>query len=98
MRETSHERYLTRWCKPRGILCVKFVVKADKGWPDRVVLIPGLGYPLFIEMKRPKKEGSVVARCQQRKINWLVANGYCAAVCHTGKEAVAFVKLFWSDR
>lgn len=60
-RESEIERYLRRQVEARGGRCVKFNPENNRGWPDRIVLLPG-GVLVWVELKRPK--GGVIAPAQ----------------------------------
>ena len=53
--ETSIEDWVVKQAGDLGIPCLKLNLKGNRGWPDRIFLIPG-GRPLFIEFKRPGEE------------------------------------------
>lgn len=50
--ENSVEQYLRRSVEERGGRCVKFDPGSYRGWPDRIVLLPG-GTLVWVELKRP---------------------------------------------
>ena len=50
--ESSVERRLVRMLDGAGFVHVKLNLQGRRGWPDRLVLIPG-GRPWFVELKRP---------------------------------------------
>lgn len=60
-RENEIERYLRRQVEARGGRCVKFNPENNRGWPDRIVLLPG-GVLVWVELKRPR--GGVIAPAQ----------------------------------
>lgn len=64
-------------------MCPKMEVKGSRGWPDRLVILPG-GVVAFIEVKRPK--GGVVSRLQKEKLKELTALGHIALVVKTNWE------------
>jgi hypothetical protein len=52
--ERSVEQYLRRRVEQAGGRCVKFDPGVgERGWPDRIVLLPG-GLQLWVETKRPR--------------------------------------------
>lgn len=51
--ETEVERYLRRRVEERGGLCVKFIPDYARGFPDRVLMLPG-GTLVWVETKRPE--------------------------------------------
>ena len=60
-RENEIERYLRRQVEARSGRCVKFIPDFNRGWPDRIVLLPG-GVLVWVETKRPI--GGVIAPAQ----------------------------------
>lgn len=50
MLEKNVERKLIETVKKMGGECVKWVSPASRGWPDRIVLLPG-GKVVFVEVK-----------------------------------------------
>jgi hypothetical protein len=62
--EKKIERYLIEAVEHLGGLCVKFPPLFFRGFPDRIVLLPG-GVIVFVETKAPgKKPGPI-----QRKVH-----------------------------
>jgi hypothetical protein len=51
--ETEVELYLRRRVEQAGGRCVKFHPDHQRGWPDRLVLLPR-GLLLWVELKRPQ--------------------------------------------
>lgn len=60
--ESSVEQYLRRKVEAAGGRCVKFDPGNYRGWPDRIVLLPG-GVVVWVETKRPS--GGRVAPAQR---------------------------------
>lgn len=60
--ESSVEQYLRRKVEAAGGRCVKFDPGNYRGWPDRIVLLPG-GVIAWVETKRPS--GGRVAPAQR---------------------------------
>jgi hypothetical protein len=50
--ERDLERYFSAACKKRGLLTLKLNVRFARGWPDRIVVLPGEKV-LWVELKRP---------------------------------------------
>ena len=71
-----------------GVTSIKIKRADQKGWPDRLFLIPG-GAPLFIEFKTPV---GVLSPHQVFKITRLESLGYAVAVCDTVEDAVREIK------
>ena len=51
--EKEVELCLRREVEKRGGRCVKFLPDYARGWPDRLVLLPG-GVLAWVELKRPR--------------------------------------------
>jgi hypothetical protein len=75
MLEASVEQYLIDTVAVLGGMSYKFVVPGVRGYPDRIVKLPGVD-AFLVELKKPK--GGVVARLQKvrhaelRAIGWRV--------------------------
>ena len=52
IRESEVEGHLRRSVESRGGQCVKFLPDYKRGWPDRILLLPGGGM-VWVETKRP---------------------------------------------
>lgn len=52
-RENEVERYLRKRVERAGGYCVKFLPDYARGFPDRIVLLPG-GVLVWVELKRPQ--------------------------------------------
>ena len=50
--ESEVERYLREQVEKHGGKCIKFLPDFSRGFPDRVVLLPG-GVLVWVETKRP---------------------------------------------
>ena len=50
--ESEVEGYLRKQVERRGGLCIKFLPDFSRGFPDRIVLLPG-GMLIWVETKRP---------------------------------------------
>jgi hypothetical protein len=75
MREFEVEQHLNSTVVQLGGMTYKFVVPGVRGYPDRIVKLPGVD-AFLVELKKPK--GGVVARLQKvrheelRAIGWRV--------------------------
>lgn len=86
--ETKIERQACSLIYKRfGIVGVKLTVRGERGWPDRLFLLPG-GRPLLIEFKRP---GEMPRPNQGRIIERLRLNGYLVATCDDAFDALNLV-------
>lgn len=50
--ESEVEGFLRRYAESSGGQCVKFLPDYKRGWPDRILLLPG-GVSVWVETKRP---------------------------------------------
>lgn len=50
VREAEVEAHLRRLVESKGGRCVKFLSEYSRGWPDRLVLLPG-GVSCWVELK-----------------------------------------------
>lgn len=63
------------------------------GWADYILLHGGKTY--FIELKRPKAAGvraGILSDEQRDFLEWVVVNGYCAAVCYSVDDVALRLK------
>ena len=60
--ESEVESHLRKLVERAGGQCVKFIPDYKRGWPDRILLLPG-GTLVWVETKRP--EGGKVASAQK---------------------------------
>lgn len=70
--ETDIEEWVVDQAALLGVPSLKLNLKGNRGWPDRIFLIPG-GRPLFIEFKRPGEEPR---KLQQQRHRILRKLGY----------------------
>jgi hypothetical protein len=50
--ERHLEQYFSAQCKKRNLLSLKLHVRFNRGWPDRLVILPDRRV-LWVELKRP---------------------------------------------
>lgn len=65
-------------------------IQMAKGWPDRLVLMPG-GGAAFIELKRPK--GGRLSLLQEKRIHDLRQMGFYVMVISTGQTLDKAIEL-----
>jgi hypothetical protein len=85
--EDAVERHLLRQVAAARGKTMK--VRFMRGWPDRVVLLPG-GKLVFVELKRPV--GGVFEPLQLRIHKMLDGLGFTVAVCHNKNAVDNFMK------
>lgn len=50
MLEKSIERSIVNWCKKQGLQCYKVALINQRGWPDRLIPLPG-NVSVWLEIK-----------------------------------------------
>lgn len=86
-REASVEAAFVRLLRRHGLPSLKLNVAGQRGWPDRLVLLPG-GRCVFVELKRP---GAQARALQLHVHKRLAALGFVVTVCDDPVRAAAFV-------
>ena len=89
MLEISVEQYLIDTVAVLGGMTYKFVVPGVRGYPDRIVKLPGVD-AFLVELKKPK--GGVVARLQKVRHEELRAVGWEVFVCKDRGEVDAVIR------
>lgn len=86
--EKDVEAAFVRGLKKRGLRSVKLNVQGQRGWHDRLVLLPG-GRPVFMELKRP---GATLTGTQPEIHAFVTAlGGYRQHVCDDAVQALAII-------
>lgn len=85
--EKRVEAGFARWCRERGLFCLKLAAISMSGFPDRTVLLPG-GKMVCIEFKSPT---GTTSKVQDRVIAALRALGFDVLVTSDKTEAINFV-------
>lgn len=91
--EKQIEDRLVKWCKARGLQCLKLRIDGVNGFPDRTILGPG-GLCIFVELKRP---GGVLSPAQKNFLAWASLNGHAAFVAYSFEDAIAWIQEFISS-
>jgi hypothetical protein len=86
--ENPIENKVASIAKAMGVPSLKLNLTGNRGWPDRLFLVPG-GRPLFIEFKRP---GDDLRPLQQHRKETLQGLGYDAEAHDEVKAAVQAIK------
>ena len=79
-RESVVEDYLVQEVKRRFVRGFALKLRFMRGWPDRIVLLPG-GILFFVELKRPV--GGKFEPLQERIHEKIRALGFKVYVCNT---------------
>jgi hypothetical protein len=90
--EAALEGALVKEVKALGGLCVKITVKGERGWPDRLCLLP-YGLSCYVEVKRPDGKGRV-SKLQQRKIAQLGQLGHRVVLLGTFSHLEMLIETF----
>lgn len=85
--EKRVEAGFARWCRERGLFCLKLVALSLVGFPDRTILLPGARV-VFVEFKSPTGKTN---KMQDRVIAALRALGFDVLVTSDKTEAINFV-------
>ncbi len=88
--ESDIEHKLVRELKKLGIFHVKMNGISQRGWPDRLILLPG-GIILFIELKAPGRESNLSAH-QANVIDRLRELGFPVLVSSDVQECLTWIK------
>ncbi len=87
MLEKDIEEQVCKWVEDRGGQCLKLKIEGERGFPDRMILLPaivsrGESYEvsMFVELKRP---GGEVSPHQAKWIEKLTTLGQAARVCYS---------------
>ena len=93
--ESEVEGHLRRITEAHGGQCVKFIPDYKRGWPDRILLLPG-GVLVWVETKRPvggkPSAGQLLAHELLRRM------GQRVEMVWTKEEADRLVELLTCDR
>ncbi len=87
-RESSIEAAFVRVLKRHGLMTLKLNVTGHRGWPDRIVFLPG-GRAVFCELKRP---GGKLRPLQEHVHAQLKALGFQVATFADAVEAVVWIR------
>jgi len=68
--ESSVEQELVAAADAAGGIAVKLNLRGRRGWPDRLVLLPG-GVAFFVELKRPGEQAQPLQRHVHNRIRRL---------------------------
>ena len=80
MLEKSVEDYLVQQVKLRGGECIKIETPSERGWPDRLCILP-CGIVFLVETKKPK--GGVISKYQSYIVGRINRLGTHAYIAHT---------------
>lgn len=89
MLERDVERRLVAKLKKLGIKHVKMTAIGQRGFPDRLILLPG-GLVLWIELKAPGREGNLSAN-QDTVISMLNGLGHKVLVSSDANECILWI-------
>lgn len=84
--ERDLETYFSAQCKKLGLLTLKLSVRYSRGWPDRIVALPG-GKVLWVELKRPGGKTSAL----QDKVHHALRQRHHNVYVIDSKEGIDYV-------
>lgn len=90
--EKQVEQYLRKEVSKRGALCLKMNPLANRGIPDRLVIMDGR--MCFVELK---KEKGVLSEAQKSFIKRLELKGHVVSVLYSKKDVDKFIKENFKD-
>lgn len=74
-KESEIEAYLVARVEAAGGITAKMTIQGRRGWPDRLVILPG-GKITLVELKRPKggrlSPGQIAIHSQLARLGWPV--------------------------
>ena len=91
VREAMLETYLLKQVEKQGGMTAKMAVPGRRGWPDRLVILPG-GNMALVELKRAKR--GVVSRIQWVMHVKLRRLGVTVALLNSEAQIDAFLARF----
>jgi hypothetical protein len=86
--EKSWEAKLVRWCKSKGLLCLKYENQNETGYPDRIV-ITREGKHIWIECKR---EGESARNLQLYRMEQLRGRKVVVQCVDSLQKAIALIE------
>lgn len=86
MQEANVEKYLIRYVKDKGGICLKFISASMRGLPDRIVILPQ-GKIFFVELKAKGKK----PRPEQKRVHKLFSSLGVKVYTADSKEMVRSV-------
>lgn len=89
MQESTIEKYLKTEVESRGGRCVKMATQSERGWPDRLCILP---YKIcfMVETKAPK--GGVISAYQAHINGELNSLGMKSYFAHTKEQIDSILK------
>lgn len=89
LEEEKIENKFVTWVRHNPpLICVKLNIQGNKGYPDRMILMPN-GKAIFIEFKAPGKTAYLLQQYMHREMRKL---GFAVEVHDTVKGAIEFVE------
>jgi hypothetical protein len=87
--ESDVERKVVADVERRGGIALKLNLQGNRGWPDRLALLPN-GVVVFIEMKRP---GEKLRKLQEHRRKTLQALGFTVLVASDERDITIALSL-----
>lgn len=86
--EKDEEAAIKKWCDKRGLLFIKFTPMGEKGWPDRIAILPD-GTHVWIELKR---NGKKPTKLQHHRMNTLKQSYVITKWYDSAEECIDFLE------
>ena len=86
--EKEEESKIRNWCKKNNVLFIKFTPMGEKGWMDRIVILPN-GKHIWMELKR---NGKAPTRLQYHRMKTLYDYNVVALWFDSAEEAIEFLQ------
>ena len=86
--EKDEEAAIKKWCDKRGLLFIKFTPMGEKGWPDRIAILPD-GTHVWIELKR---NGKKPTKLQHHRMNTLKQSNVIITWYDSAEECIDFLE------
>ena len=86
--EKDEENEIRQWCLKNNIMFIKFTPMGEKGWPDRIAILPS-GKHIWMELKRVGKKPT---KLQHHRMQKLIDQNVMATWFDNAYEAITFLK------
>lgn len=86
--EKAEEEKVLKWCKLNDVLFIKFTPFGQRGWPDRIAVLPQ-GQHIWVEMKR---KGEKPRPLQVHRMGQLHKQGAIAMWFDSATDCINYLK------
>lgn len=91
MGESKLQKDCCKVARKRRILVRKVHAEGRRGWPDLLLIFPGTGEVVFVEMKHPNGNG-VLAELQKSERNKIRAQGASCYICDSLNDFIVIIE------